>query len=239
MSNEHLNELIHKVEEIKALFTIGQRIVPFIEELFKFVQETAPIINDMNESIKESTKKMPKATQQLDKVTEETELATTEMLDRIDKIIARITESTNKINSFKESIIKKEELFETIKSEFKKYKFNENEKLLEKTIKVTNEFLDKKHETEFIEMVENTLDDIQNNVFDIMNALQFQDITSQQINAANSLLSSIQNRLNSLISKFANIKTEDITIKHVAFDEDATMQDADKRQKSADEIFKK
>ena len=127
MSREHFNDLIHKVEEIKALFTIGQRIVPFLEELFKFVQETAPIINDMNESIKESTKKMPKATQQLDKVTEETELATTEMLDRIDTILAKITETTNSIKGYKEANNKKDELFESIKKEFEKYKFENND----------------------------------------------------------------------------------------------------------------
>ena len=239
MSREHFNDLIHKVEEIKALFTIGQRIVPFLEELFKFVQETAPIINDMNESIKESTKKMPKATQQLNKVTKATELATTEMLDRIDTILAKITETTNSIKVYKEANNKKDELFESIKKEFEKYKFENSDKLFENTKKIIEQNFNKANIDSFIDIVENTLDDIQNNVFDIMNALQFQDITSQQINAANSLLGSIQNRLNSLINKFANIKTEDIAVKKGTFDKDATIQNADKRQQSADEIFGK
>jgi len=118
MKQEHVNKLLHKVEEIKALFIIGQRIVPFLEELFKFVQETAPMISDMSESIKESTKKMPKATQQLDKVTEETELATTAMLDKIDNILVKLNEITNSIGQFKDTSQQKQNIFKQIDEQF-------------------------------------------------------------------------------------------------------------------------
>ncbi|MBL7975629.1 MAG: chemotaxis protein CheZ, partial [Candidatus Kapabacteria bacterium] len=79
--DKDLQQLLAKSEELKALFVLGQRVVPFLEELFVFVREVSPALEDINKSIEDNLSRIPKASKQLSKVTEATELATNEIMD--------------------------------------------------------------------------------------------------------------------------------------------------------------
>ncbi len=82
-----IKELLKKAEELKALFVLGQRVIPFLEEIFLFIQDTSPLIQEISSSIKDNLKKMPKASKQLSKVTEATEMATNEIMDTVDGVM--------------------------------------------------------------------------------------------------------------------------------------------------------
>lgn len=84
MLDKDINVLLSKAEELKALFVLGQRVVPFLEEIFIFIREISPILDGVNTAIEENMRKMPRASEQLSKVTEATELATTEIMDILD-----------------------------------------------------------------------------------------------------------------------------------------------------------
>ena len=84
MLDKDINVLLSKAEELKALFILGQRVVPFLEEIFIFIREISPILDGINTAIEENISKMPRASEQLSKVTEATELATTEIMDILD-----------------------------------------------------------------------------------------------------------------------------------------------------------
>jgi large-conductance mechanosensitive channel len=75
MKEMDIQSLLKKAEELKALFVLGQRVIPFLEEIFKFFNEIKPLLDDINKSIVDNLQKMPKASKQLSKVTEATELA--------------------------------------------------------------------------------------------------------------------------------------------------------------------
>lgn len=52
-----IRELLQKSEELKALFVLGQRVIPFLEEIFLFIKDTSPLIQDISVSIKDNLKK--------------------------------------------------------------------------------------------------------------------------------------------------------------------------------------
>jgi len=84
MLDKDLQALLQKAEELRALFVLGQRVIPFLEEIFIFVGEIKPLLDEINHSIEENIRKMPKASHQISKVTEATENATTEIMDTLD-----------------------------------------------------------------------------------------------------------------------------------------------------------
>lgn len=96
MRDIDIKQLLQKSQELKALFVLGQRVIPFLEEMFRFIEEISPILDVINTSIEDNLQKMPKASMQLSKVSEATELATTEILDTLDGLVLKSnTISTN------------------------------------------------------------------------------------------------------------------------------------------------
>src|SRR5690606_25791217 len=89
MRDIDIQQLFQKVQELKALFIIGQRVVPFLEEIFRFIEEIFPLLNVINTSLSENMQKIPKASMQLSKVSEATELATTEIMDTLDGLVSK------------------------------------------------------------------------------------------------------------------------------------------------------
>ena len=87
MREVDINALLQKAEELKALFVLGQRVIPFIEEIFLFIKETSPLLDEISVSIHENIQRMPKAAKQLSKVTEATETATNEIMDTVDGLV--------------------------------------------------------------------------------------------------------------------------------------------------------
>ncbi|HLP18086.1 MAG TPA: protein phosphatase CheZ [Bacteroidota bacterium] len=92
MDNKEFSTVLTRMDELKALFSFGQRMMPIAKALFDFLQEIVPLLESINLSIQESNAKIPTAARKLNSVTQATELATTEILDLVDKIAVQITE---------------------------------------------------------------------------------------------------------------------------------------------------
>ena len=90
-----------------------------------------------------------------------------------------------------------------------------------------------------------TQTELRNELFGVMGCLQFQDITSQQLSYASSVLNDMEQRLSQLAAIFdpARFGMEPIArlnqVGPTAFDPAATTQDAGERQALVDEIFGK
>jgi chemotaxis regulatin CheY-phosphate phosphatase CheZ len=253
MKDMDIKGLIKKAEELRALFILGQRVVPFLEELFAFVGEIQPLLEEINTSIQENLSKMPNLSKQLSKVTEATELATNEILDIVDGVFYKLDILSSTLKEFESSQLGLKNFFE----DFNKLvdKFNNGSFSID-DLKLNLGSLQAKSkdilsvETKINSMKE-MIDNIRNDSSSIMLALQVQDITSQQIAAVNHLLNTVQTRLNSLISKFQSgditkvatvqEQTTNVTELHrvIAFDPDAveSLIDNAARQDEIDKLF--
>ncbi len=92
MDNKEFSTVLTRMDELKALFSFGQRMMPIAKALFDFLQEIVPLLESINVSIQESNSKIPTAARKLDSVTQATELATTEILDLVDKIALQLND---------------------------------------------------------------------------------------------------------------------------------------------------
>lgn len=255
MKEFDINGLLRKTEELRALFVLGQRVIPFLEELFSFVGEIQPLLEEINKSIQENVSKMPNLSQQLSKVTEATELATTEILDIIDGMFYKIdiiVTNLNALAKFRKLNYTLNEIEKIISSSDIGYESKVND--ITKIIISSKENFDIKEQS-LDDLIQSTVDfveKIRSDSTSIMLALQVQDITSQQIAAVNHLLNTVQGRLKHLISKFQSSDVEnivdktfktDLNVSHlhrnIAFDPDAveSINNATARQEEIDLIF--
>ena len=208
MKEMDISLLLKKAEELRALFVLGQRVIPFLEEIFLFVNDIKPLLDEINTSIKDNLKKMPNASKQLSKVTEATEMATTEIMDIVDglfyksdiitsniNVMSDINNSTKSnpmriielISKAMETEITSQDLVAQLTEEIQKFKSSRDIEFQDNVTK-TNEIL-------------NSIKDDSNS---IMMSLQVQDITSQQIAAVNHLLQTVQGKLSQIMDKFKN-----------------------------------
>ena len=235
MKDMDIKGLIKKAEELRALFILGQRVVPFLEELFSFVGEIQPLLEEINISIQENLSKMPNLSKQLSKVTEATELATNEILDIVDGVFYKLDILSSTLKEFESNQLSLKNFFDEfykVVEEFKNGTLSP-EKLKQELDSLETKSKDMLSLDTQINSMKEMIDNIRTDSSSIMLALQVQDITSQQIAAVNHLLNTVQARLNSLISKFqagditkvtsADNQTTNVTELHrvIAFDPDA------------------
>ncbi len=214
MNNKDVSVLLKKADELRALFVLGQRVIPFLEEIFLFVSEIQPLLDDINHSIQENLSKMPNASKQLSKVTEATELATTEIMDIVDGLVYKsdiITSNTNKLN---EIVGKKMgnhlKLLEII---YKGIDSGSNMKEIMPHLAKTINSLKQSKSQSVQKIVDETNELTQSISMDsssIMMSLQVQDITSQQIAAVNNLLETIQGKLGRILKNFQDSNIQDL-----------------------------
>lgn len=260
MNQKEIQVLLRKADELRALFVLGQRVIPFLEEIFLFVSDIEPILHEINTSIKDNLKKMPKASKQLSKVTEATELATTEILDILDGLSYKnelINSNLKKVNDL--VLVKENKPLDLLKLLLNGAKkgtdLNGFVNQISEFVSVYENNLDKKID----EVLKNTKDinnSIVNDSSAIAMSLQVQDITSQQIAAVNNLLETVQARLTVIMEKFKasdleNIINEELEEQHdkkakvnvlhrtIAYDPDAVdaFDTTKNRQSDVDELF--
>jgi chemotaxis regulatin CheY-phosphate phosphatase CheZ len=225
-------ELFDRLNDLKSVFRYGQKLIPVIQSLLDFMSETVPLLENINASISESTTKIPKATNQINNVTSATELATTEILDIIDLISSDIIEIDKQL----EEIFKiKKEKSKIIKKIKKLVDDKEVSLLLDKYEKLDD--ISNRHE-----LISELTSKIKNNSYNITLSLQVQDITSQQLAAVNHLISSVQEKLASLILNFEETSINDIDSNKIIvpegshFDPNAKYSKTDGRQEVVDSI---
>ncbi len=188
--NKEMDHLGSKLDELKTLFSVGEKIIPGIQKLIDFIQEMAPLLVHINESIEESNSQIPKATDHISDVTSATELATTEILDLIDAISTNSFELVNVIN---ETITKEDEAKKILKELAELVSDNKKAQELIAKIETKISLGEEK------ENITGILDKIQMDATNIAIALQVQDITTQQLSAVNHLIISVQKRLSGLM----------------------------------------
>ena len=242
MNSKNLGEILDKINELRALFIFGQRVIPFLEELFYFVHDIIPVLEEINVSIYESANKMPRASSQLNKVTQATELATTEILDNLDTVLSKLNAIDLHFQTAAADLTALDKLDEKV-YEITSISLNgSNDKLL----RDISNLQEQKHEHIKALMsnatgLEQSLKEIRAKSNDIMISLQVQDITSQQIASVNHLIESVQERLSTLINRFKISDTELISeiekAEHHSFDPHASYDRSGKGQKTADKIM--
>lgn len=212
MNEKDISVLLNKADELRSLFVLGQRVIPFLEEIFVFVRDIQPMFDEINHSINDNLKKMPGASEKLSKVTEANELATTEIMDILDKVFEKTSnlESNNhKIKANYEKIAKKPiRLLEIIHKGIEQG--SDLNDILPQLAQAINKL--KGFSTQEIEHLEKENDEIiesmNNDASAIMMSLQVQDITSQQLAAVDHMLNAVQQKLADILMKF---KKTDIT----------------------------
>lgn len=231
MSAENMSQLFTKLNDLKKVFTYGERLIPVIHSLGEFMKETVPLLENINQSIAESTAKIPKATDQIQSVTSATELATTEILDLVDSL-------NNDL-----SVIEKT-MFDLINKERDKEDFlmslvpllkKENAELFIK------EFLSKNSSSAKLDELFLQVAKMKNDSNSITISLQVQDITAQQLATVNHLIESVQERLAALIEDFDNTKileSSEINLpENASFDPNARYSRSTVPQQEVDKLF--
>ncbi len=243
MNSKNLGGILDKINELRALFIFGQRVIPFLEELFYFVNDIVPVLEDINLSIYESANKMPRASSQLNKVTQATEIATTEILDNLDGVLSKLNAMGSHFQTATGDLTALGRLEEE-ECELLKKSLSENQKeLLARVIDSHNKTRDHlKALRSNASGLEESLQDIRTQSNDIMISLQVQDITSQQIASVNHLIESVQDRLGNLIDRFklsgADLVSEIEKVEHHTFDPLASYDRSGESQRAADEVVR-
>ncbi len=242
MNTKNLGGILDKINELRALFIFGQRVIPFLEELFYFVNDIVPVLEDINDSIYESANKMPRASSQLDKVTQATETATTEILDNLDGVLSKLNAMGSHFKTATDDLSAldslEEESFELIKASLN----GSNPDL----VRELTDMHDRKRAHikalgSNARGLEESLQDIREKSNDIMISLQVQDITSQQIASVNHLIQSVQDRLGNLIDRFkisgADLVSEIKKAEQHNFDPFASYDRSGEGQRTADSVM--
>lgn len=242
MNSKDLGGILDKINELRALFVFGQRVVPFLEDLFYFVHDMVPLLEEINTSLRESTNKMPRVSSQLDKVTQATELATTEILDSVEKMNEKISTLSSSADTIVKSLREIEQI-EDKTSEIFNSALAESHPALLKRIQSLNEkkwtYLSALHNE--TSLLQKSIEQIREESMEIMISLQVQDITSQQIAAVNHLIDSVQQRLSGLIGRFKvgeGDLLEELNTREVAFNPNATYDRSGAKQKAVDNVIK-
>mgnify|MGYP000308827752 FL=1 len=234
MRSENLSQLFSKLDDLKKVFTYGEKLIPVIQSLGEFMKETVPLLENINRSIAESTSKIPKATNQIQNVTSATEMATTEILDLVDSLNDDLTDIEKTMVEVLAKETDKKDFLMSLIPMLKK----ENAELFIK------DFLNKNCSTEKLGVLLLQVGKMKNDSNSIALSLQVQDITSQQLATVNHLIESVQERLSSLIEDFDNTKIiegqDNLNIPEGAsFDPNARYSKSLVPQQEVDSIFSK
>ena len=234
MSSENMSQLFAKLNDLKKVFSYGERLIPVIHSLGEFMKETVPLLENINKSIAESTSKIPKASNQIQNVTSATEMATTEILDLVDVLNADLDSIEKCVFDCLEKEKDKEDFLNSLVPLLKK----ENAKTF------IDEFLEKNKFAYNLNSVVDRIKKMKNDTNSITLSLQVQDITSQQLATVNHLIESVQEKLASLIEDFDNTKITDgqdnLNLPEGAsFDPNARYSKSAVPQQEVDSIFSK
>ncbi len=240
MTAQHISDILAKLTELRELFVLGQRALPFLEEVFSFLEEISPLLDEINASMQDTSAKMPKATSQLQSVSQATELATNEILDLIDAVLLKSGQEKERL---KQAATRVEALAEADAGLLALLRETELPANLLAEIEV---FFAQKHEAyanisgELLAEVR-SIDEIRDKINRIMMSLQVQDITTQQIAAVNHLIESIRRRMELLVQRLGETNYQEMvdSLPHPGtFDANARYDWSGTRQAAADGVMR-
>lgn len=213
MGQQDILQTIISSKEHAPTLSLEQKLVPFIEEIFKFVNDVKPLLDEINVSIRDNMDKMPNATRQLSKVTEANENATNEIMDMVDGIMDKafkIDTNMQRMNAINQNTRIFPKTILKVLAEISTGNFGKDE-ILSKIKSEIQVCEDENHE--FDELV-NINKELSQKISDesnaIMMALQVQDITAQQIAAVSFLMQNVNSRFSVFLENFDKLEVADV-----------------------------
>ncbi len=175
-----------------------------IDELATNISQMFDSLHIISQPIKESTENMPLAADHLASITKQTELATNQILDKLDGMTERDSDTLELIS--------------------------------EERVKISQEKQSDSIEST-LEKIEKTITDDINDSYEIMESLQFQDITSQRMGFITTLLDDVEHKLGALLSALGEVTKLKVYEKKNHFDSKAVYSDAKTKQSAVDKII--
>jgi len=244
-SSNYVEEFHDKLEEIRAVFVLGRRSMPFLEDTIQFVQDITVLLEEVNATIQNRSGHMGKATDQLESVSEATEVATDEILDYTDQVLASLdvleTGMEASEEQFEEVASADQQLLELLRDELGE----DHAGLLAKVeeIEAVKQNL-REDWSDRVEESREALSDIRSKMNQITMSLQVQDITEQQLSSVNHLIQTVQARIAALME---DLGTGEVAEKDIpsgtpsstaTFNANARYDQSDERQKTADQTVR-
>lgn len=241
MSTLHINTILDKLDELRAIFVLGQRAVPFLEEMFCFLKDISSLLDEINESIRDSTVKMPHASSRLESVSQATEMATTEILDLVDSSLVNLGQLKDHVEESVSDIELMTRADARMIRVLRAALRGHDEALLAKIEVIHHDkTILRRRIGQQLKSDVDAFDEVRNKLHHIMIALQVQDITAQQLAAVNHLIESIRTGMRGLMVRLGS---EDgstdraPTRRFAAFDPNAQYDRSGKRQRAADAVI--
>lgn len=213
MGQQDILQAIQTSKDHASTLGLEQKLMPFIEEIFKFVNDIKPLLDEINVSIRDNMDKMPNATQQLSKVTEANENATNEIMDMVDGIMdkaSKIDTNIQRMNAINQDTRNFPKTMLKVLAEISTGNLGKDE-ILAKIKSEIQVHEDENHE--FDDLVK-TNKDLSQKISDesnaIMMALQVQDITAQQIAAVSYLMQNVNARFSVFLENFDKLGIADV-----------------------------
>lgn len=245
MQSRDINEVLKRINELRAVFVLGQRAVPFLEEVFVFLREIAPLLDEINQSIRETTATMPRATSQLQSASDATKLATTEILDLVDDVLEQLSPLRHHLDRTGEALARIAD-FDSDAKRIAEDAFAADDiavpaQLEQLWVERQNLLLDLQKECS---KEQQGVEEIGHCVNRIMTSLQVQDITEQQIASSNHLIESIRMRMTTLVNRLGVApapppESDWPNLAPMAFDPHASYDNAPERQAVVDALLQK
>lgn len=242
-SRQDVQEFLDKLDEIRAVFVLGRRALPFLEDTIEFVEDVTVLIEEVNATIQTRTGHMKRATDQLKSVSEATEVATDEILDYTDEVLAKLEVLEEGMNTseeqFEEVAAADEQLLALLREELG----DEHEELLEKVEQIEEKKRAlRSNWTDQLADSREALSAIRQKMNQIMMSLQVQDITEQQLTSVNHLIETVRDRIDTLLSDLGTGKAAEKDMpsgdapRTATFNENARYDRSHDRQEMADDM---
>lgn len=244
-STDYVEEFHDKLEEIRAVFVLGRRSFPFLEDTIQFVQDITVLLDEVNKTIQNRSGHMGKATDQLESVSEATEVATDEILDYTDQVLSSLSVLEEGMEAsqeqFEEVASADQQLLELLREELGE----EHADLLEKVEEIESVKQNLREDwSDRVEESREALSDIRSKMNQITMSLQVQDITEQQLSSVNHLIQTVQARIAALMEDLGSGKVAEKDIPSgkpsstATFNANARYDHSPERQKTADETVR-
>lgn len=201
MAQFKVNDILGKLNELRAVFVLGQRALPFIEEIFSFMKEVAPLIEEINASMMDSALMMPHATSQLQSISEATRTASTEILDLIDSVMLHSDAYESNLDQSLSDVKKVEQLNRESLQHLRQALADRPEVLSAVEAHYEESAAHLHHIEGSIHARQTIIDEIRGQMNRIGHSLQVQDCTAQQIASVNHLLDNMRNRMADLLER--------------------------------------
>jgi chemotaxis regulatin CheY-phosphate phosphatase CheZ len=209
------NGRVYQQIDIQAKGELGILVRTFNQTLLNLQQ--------LDASVKDQTNKVPELAAQLDAITADTEVATQNVMNRVDMLMAKAEEAGRFFAELQRHSEEYKHEYEHLVDGISE--FLERAKKGESSTKLAQEILDYWFESQVtpkpkpmdLSVGQALLQTVSDEAFEIMNILQFQDITRQKIEKVVQLLKRFRQSLDRLLEIF-NIREEGAEETHEIFE---------------------